>query len=52
MVEGVVWIHVAFHTAQWQVLVNMVTLGSMKGGKFLDWLLVWYLLKKDSVPLN
>jgi hypothetical protein len=32
VVEVVDWIHVAFDTTRWQVLVNMVTLGSMKGG--------------------
>jgi hypothetical protein len=38
MVEGVGWINVALDTVQWQVFVNMVTLGSVKGGNFLGWL--------------
>lgn len=52
MVEGMDWINVALDTIQWQVFVNVVKLGSMKGGDFLGWLCCWYLLKKDSVPLN
>jgi hypothetical protein len=34
MVEGMDGIHVAFNTAQWQVLVNTVTLVSVKGGEY------------------
>jgi hypothetical protein len=38
MVEGVDWINMALDTTQWQVFVNVVKVGSMKGGNFLGWL--------------
>jgi hypothetical protein len=38
--EGVDWIHLAQDRDQWRSVVNMVMnlWGSIKGGKFLDWL--------------
>lgn len=38
MQEGMDWINVALDTAQWQVFVSVVKLGSVKGGDFLGWL--------------
>jgi hypothetical protein len=45
MVKGTDWINMALDTAQWKVFVNVVTLGSMKGGDFLGWLCGLYFLK-------